>query len=181
MTYYPSRLIERVTEPAGEPLSLAEVKSFLRIDGNDEDTLLGELITTARILAEELTGRSLMTQRWKIAYDNNVPQTISLPYGPLQSVISVSVVSEEEVASAVDSGTYHVNANQRELVFETMPWGHRIEIVIETGYGDESSDVPSAIRQGMLVHVANLYEHRDTMSPPLVSHMLYANYREVRL
>ena len=56
-----------------------------------------------------------------------------------------------------------------------------IEIEYATGFGDLAADVPSSIRQGMLVHVANLYEHRDSMSPPLVSHMLYSKHREVRL
>ncbi|MDG1286684.1 MAG: phage head closure protein [Rickettsiales bacterium] len=39
MTNYPPRRAVLVTPPASEPLTLAEIKLFLRVDGDVEDTL----------------------------------------------------------------------------------------------------------------------------------------------
>jgi len=40
-------------------LELSEVKDFLRVDGDDEDTLITSLIATARELTEEVLRRPL--------------------------------------------------------------------------------------------------------------------------
>lgn len=57
--------LQLVTPPAGEPVSLAEAKQHLRVDGGDDDLLIGSLITAARQAAETKTGRQLITARWK--------------------------------------------------------------------------------------------------------------------
>ena len=38
--------------PAAEPISLADAKAHLRIDGSDEDALLTALIAAARMFVE---------------------------------------------------------------------------------------------------------------------------------
>lgn len=52
-----------VTVPvATEPIVLADAKSYLRIDFSDDDTLIGNLITRVRGIAERVTGRAMATQ-----------------------------------------------------------------------------------------------------------------------
>ena len=50
------------TEPAAEPVTLAELKTFMRIDGSEDDALIESLIVAARELCESYTGRALITQ-----------------------------------------------------------------------------------------------------------------------
>ncbi|MBY0407045.1 MAG: head-tail connector protein, partial [Rickettsiales bacterium] len=54
-----SRLLERATAPVAEPLTLAETKLYLRVSGGDEDALIGDMIASARIMAEQWLRRSL--------------------------------------------------------------------------------------------------------------------------
>lgn len=54
-----------LTPPTLEPVSLAEVKTFLRVDNTDEDEALVADIAAARDWVEERTGLRLMTQTWR--------------------------------------------------------------------------------------------------------------------
>lgn len=177
---YPSRRVSRAVAPAAEPVSLSEAKSFLRIDGTADDALIADFITAARLMAEELTGRSFITQSWKLEYDDAAPHKITLPHGPIQSVTSVNVIAENDAETTLSTDHYYLNARQQ-LVFNEAPCGHRIEIIYVAGYGDAPGDVPTDMAQAMLLHVAHLYEHRDSLNPPLAANLIYRAHREVRL
>ena len=110
MTESLHRYAVRMTPPASEPLSLAEVKTFLRIDGSADDSILTTLIASARIMAEELTGKSLITQSWKLAYDDAVPACVKLIYLPLQAISSVVAINDAEESTTINSTQYQVNA-----------------------------------------------------------------------
>ena len=177
---FKARRVTRLSEPAVEPLSLSEVKTFLRIDHNNEDKLLNDIVKAALIVAEEQTGRSMITQSWRISYDDCPPQALDLTHGPIQSITSVKVIAEDGSETTIDSSHYHVNSVQ-DLIFNTVPSGHQVQIDYVGGFGDAASDVPRDITQAMLMHIAHLYEHRDAMTPPLASQLNYANHRELRL
>lgn len=65
----PIGVYELVTGPASEPVTLAEAKAHARVDIDDDDALLTELITAARQWVEQNTGRCLITQTWRLALD----------------------------------------------------------------------------------------------------------------
>lgn len=61
-------VLERITGPEFEPVTLAEAKRFLRefATVTDNDTDISDLITAAREWAEDFTGRVLIEQTWKL-------------------------------------------------------------------------------------------------------------------
>ena len=63
-----------ITPPAVEPVTIDEVQSFLRIDGDSEDGMLSSLITVARDWAERSSGRSFITQDWEMILDSSANQ-----------------------------------------------------------------------------------------------------------
>lgn len=178
-----SRLLERVTAPVAEPLTLEETKLYLRVDHAQEDALIGDLITSARVTAEHWLRRSLMTQRWRIAFDHGVPDCLWLPMGPVVSVDSVTLVDASGAQTALGSATYRLNAARDRLTVDTAAPALRAEITYSTGYGN-AQDVPAPIRAGLLAHVAQLYDDRgDAPSAALPAQAagLYLPFREVRL
>jgi hypothetical protein len=60
---------QKIIVPATtEPISLADAKAYLRVDFNDEDTVIQQLITRARAYAEMVTHRALATQSIRVQF-----------------------------------------------------------------------------------------------------------------
>lgn len=178
--YRPYQL-ELVIPPEAEPISLEEAKLYLRVDGEDEDTVVTAMVAAARIAAEQHLRRSLMTQNWRLAYDDYLLSETWLPMGRVQSVGAVNLINRDGGSSELDSGSYYLNARRDTLICDATPFSHRIEVVYTSGYGD-AEDVPEPIRQGLFQHIAALYENRSgNISMPEASKMFYAPYRVVRI
>ena len=64
------RSLVRETQPVVEPVSLADAKAHLRIDGEAEDTLVQSLIATARQWAEDYCDRTFVLTRWAMRTDS---------------------------------------------------------------------------------------------------------------
>lgn len=176
-----SRKVARAVAPTTEPISLNDAKAFMRVDGTTDDSLIGDMIVAVRLAAEEALRRSLITQRWRIRYADTLGDQVDLPFGPVQSVVSVTLYDEEGNDMLVDAGLYHVSPSADALVMESRQWAHRVEVIYQAGYGDAASDVPMDIRQGMLVHLLALYEQRDVIAPPVASMQAYGPYVNFQL
>lgn len=176
---YRERLLEEATQPAEEPLSLAEAKLYLRVDGTEEDALITELIIAVRRAAEQYLRRTLVTRRWRLVYDGYAPEVARLPMGRVSSVVSVTEIAEGGATTSVDSALYALNAARTALCFSACILAHQVEILYEAGYPDAAT-VPSSFKQGMLAHLAELYDGRSSASGlPEASVALYRPYREV--
>lgn len=64
------RSLVRATEPAHNPVTLAEAKSHLRIDSNDENALISTLITAATRWVEDYLDRTLCHTQWTMRLDS---------------------------------------------------------------------------------------------------------------
>ncbi|MFO1243110.1 MAG: head-tail connector protein [Rickettsiales bacterium] len=176
MAYVPSRRLERVVLPATEPLTLAEAKLYLRVDGSSEDTLITQLITAARETAEAYLRRSLITQQWKLTYEEYFPQRTYLSMGPVTSIVRVSKKTKAGAVTDVSTAAYYLGVPDQ-LVLTEVVAENTVEVVYGAGYGT-SSDVPQAIRQGMLAHIAAMYDGRsEATALPESSKALYQPYR----
>lgn len=64
------RSLVRASEPASNPVTLAEAKLHLRIDNSDDDTLIGNLITAATRWAEDYCDRTFCQTQWQMRLDS---------------------------------------------------------------------------------------------------------------
>lgn len=174
-------VLERTTAPASEPVTLAEVKSFLRVTLNTEDSVITRLIASAREAAELYLKRSLITQQWTLWCDEFVPTIVYLPMSPVQSIASVTIIAKDLTETIISSNGYRLNAGKRHICFDTPVLGHAVEIVYLAGYGDSVSDVPEAITQGIMHHVANMFENRADSGIPRTALSLYTPYRIIEV
>lgn len=94
-----------------EPVCVAEVKHLIRIDHNDDDTMIAALITTARQWVEEYCYRAIFTQTRALKRDCFPGcDVITLARAPLASVTSIVYTD-----AAGDSQTFAAASYQTDI------------------------------------------------------------------
>jgi uncharacterized phiE125 gp8 family phage protein len=184
-----------LTPPAIEPVSLSEAKDFLRILADDEDELLGTLITAARLMVEAASGRMLIEQSWRIVLDA-WPRggEIRLPLSPVRSIAAARVHDGEGAVEAVAPAALALVAGSDPpliAVSGPVPAPGRprapIEIDLVAGFGATRDTVPAPLRQAVLRLACRWFEHRgdvvsrDAARLPAEIAALVAPYRRARL
>jgi uncharacterized phiE125 gp8 family phage protein len=184
-----------LTPPAIEPVSLSEAKDFLRIIADDEDELLGTLITAARLMIEAASGRLLIEQAWRIVLDA-WPQggEIRLPLSPLRSLAAARVHPAAGAAEPVaPSSLTLVEGSDPPLIRVAGPVPvpgrarSSIEVDLIAGFGATRDTVPAPLRQAVLRLACRWFEHRgdvvsrDAMRLPAEIAAFVAPFRRVRL
>lgn len=104
--------LKLITPPSGEILTLAEAKSFLRVDHSDDDALIGTLIKAARLRIEGPEGKlnaAFLTQTWDLILDSFPPNEIMLPLHPVQSVDEIVYFDDDGVETTQDPSSYYLD------------------------------------------------------------------------
>lgn len=179
--------LQLVTPPAGEPVSLAEAKQHLRVDGGDDDLLIGSLIVAARQAAETKTGRQLITARWKLVLDafpgplmqsasgasfSLLGHAILLAKCPVQSAVSIEYLDMNGTTQVMPASDYVLDAACEPARLTpafgktwppTLPQMGAVSVTFDAGYGTASA-VPEGLKSWIKLRVGSLYGHREEMS-----------------
>ena len=162
-----------VTAPTVEPVTLAEAKTHLRVDGTDDDTLISALITAAREHVDGRDGwlgRALCTQTWDCHYDVFPDDgLLYLPVAPVQSVTSVKYVDPDGVQQTFSSANYALGADldwsPRVILGWDKSWPsvravpEAVTVRVVAGY----ASVPRPICQALLLLIGHWHEHREAV------------------
>ena len=189
-----------ITPATLKALTVQEVKDYLRVDSNAEDTLLGVLIDASTQMAESYLGRFLLTTVIEEFYDffpvyktgvdpfHGDRNIIFLSRGPVQSVASVKYIDgngHEQTVTASDYRTDLVSEPSRIMPNEgwlgTKDTVNAVIIRYTCGY-TQASDVPANIKMAMLLMIGEMYEKRvDSVHRlPTASEYLMNPYRVFR-
>lgn len=179
--------------PGKEPVTLADVKAFLRIESSEEDDLLKHLIKTARLAVEAFTARSLIHQTWRFTVnagfcmtksDNGFltgnhrrhDQGIELPRSPFVELLSCPKLIEPYRQCELKDYRLDTAGRVAKLYFgKTLSLeasrNSMIQIDFKAGYGLHYKDIPESLQHGILMMVAELFEKRvssnDNQAVPL--------------
>ena len=156
--------------PASEPVTVAEAKAHMRIDGTVEDVLIASLIVTSRLHVEAALDLALINQSWTLILDRWPPgPEVDIPLAPLQAVNAVKVKNSAGVPSTVSPTNYLVDLASKppRIVWNNaaradpgVPAGG-IEIEFAAGFGASAANVPAPLKHAVLMLTAHWYEHRD--------------------
>jgi len=158
-----------LTPSAGEPLSIAEAKQFLRVEHDGDDALIAALIAAARNVVEVTTRRVLVSQTWRVVLDRwPASGRIVSPVNPLRTLEAARVFAADGTPVALDVDAFTLNtasvpgviAFGRANVAEPGRALAGIELDVTAGYGD-AEDVPAPLVQAIRLLLARAYEHRE--------------------
>lgn len=163
------------TAPATEPVTLAQVKEYLKLDSayTDEDTLLNTLIASARIFIENRIGRSIISQvRTQYMDEFGFCDEIGLLFGPLISVGDLTVKSVKyydtnDTLQTISSSDYWIDSTSdipRIVIKNSWPSiksrPNAVQIEFNAGYATTEAGVPKDIKDAMFYYIAQRYENR---------------------
>ncbi len=180
------------TGPSVEPVTLAEAKSHLRIDIDDDDTDISAFIVAARIYVEKQLNKQLITATytWRVDTFPLGVQPFVLPYPvfPLQTVTSINYIDVSGDSQLLATSVYNVNVDDEPaeitLKFDqTWPdirtQDNAVTLVLVAGYGDAGSDVPEYLEVAIKQLVGHWYENREATIVGTVSRPIPLGIRSI--
>jgi len=177
-----SSALRLVTPPTSEPLTLAQAKSFLRIEHTADDDAITRSISSARTFAEHYLRLALLPQTWEYARANPESCTLRLSFGPAQSITSVTLVAADGTSTTMNAANYRLSVDGFAVIFLNVPTAENVVVRFVASTAATAADVPAPILQGMLHHIAVMMETRDGAAPlPMQSVACYQPYRRVSL
>ncbi len=164
----------KVVNPPAIEMDLATVKSYLRIDFTDDDTLITTLIQSARERAEQYCNRAFITQTLEAYYDK-IERSFSLPRAPIQTVSNVMLVYLNETSVLTANADYFILGNQDKWITITattynLPPGfspgddisrYHLDVTYTAGYGSSYANVPMGIQEAIMKMTGAAYELRE--------------------
>jgi len=202
---YNRRTVSIITPPASPPVSVAEVKGMLVLTGTEDDNLIAAFIEAATDAARQYLRRSIVTETLELRMDGfpghgdeavvalgpgmhtahypslvNWGGKIDLPFGPVQSVVSITTWNRANVDEVFDADNYELGQDDVYLnEGRTWPVNLRHRNAVAVRYVSGYDPVPEAVRQGIKQHVLAMYECREGCEMPPACRAIFAGYRRV--
>ena len=112
-----SSSLRLVTAPASEPMTLASAKLFLRIEHAADDEVVTRAIIAARQAAEQYLKTALLPQTWDYTKANLCGLTVTLPFGPAQSIAFVTLTNEAGISTVMSAANYRLSVDGFRVIF----------------------------------------------------------------
>lgn len=147
-----------------EPVTVAEMKNFLRLDGfedddesgemdfTSDDELIAELITASREGIEKWCGISIVRHRWQVLLTNE-NGSIELPYSNNMTLVSIKNCEDEDI----ETDDYTIRGTS--FKYLSKPYYENMTLVYDAGYDEDK--VPKRLKQAIMRDVAYHYENRN--------------------
>lgn len=177
-----------ITTPATVfPVTTADAKAHLRVDGTDEDTYIGELVKAATGHVEAYCGRSYSAQTLTLYLDAFAPEILLLR-GPVAAVSSVKYYDASGILQTVATSVYQADIYGDPATItlkdgQSWPETQARKNAVEIAYTVGSATVPDAVKMAIKLLLAHWFENREASSTQTLTDIphgvaaLLANHR----
>jgi uncharacterized phiE125 gp8 family phage protein len=187
--------VTELTPVPPEALPVAELGERLRLATGlapdpGQEALLAGLLRSAMAAIEARTGKAIVRRMFRLtvaAWRDLGEQ--ALPVAPVATVAALRIVDRAEVAVEADADGWRLIPDPHRpllrsvgFTLPTIPVGGRAEIDFTAGYGASWAEVPSDLRQAVLMLAATFHDTPASgVGIPESVAALVAPYRHVRL
>jgi hypothetical protein len=201
--------VRSVVAPSGVAVSLADVKAWIIDPPAADDALIQSLINTSVEMVKQHLGVSLLTETLELRLDGfpghedeallalgpgvhtgslsyllNGTGEIELPFGPVQSVVSIKAYLRDNSEVTVDPAIYSLDGQGwRIYLNDSQIWPvelrdrDAVRVQYVAGYG--AGNIPLPILQAIKQHVLVMYEARSGCELPGGSVALLSPYKRL--
>lgn len=159
-----------------EPVSLDEAKRQCFVTGNDDDGHIARLIVVSREYAEKELWRAITPASY-LAFSDEFPSEIELPYPPLISVDSIQYINTAGTLTTLDASEYEVDdLGDPARIKPVDSWPelsstkyNAVRVTYKAGYIDNvdadnpKNTAPDSIRHAILMMVKHFYDNPEAV------------------
>jgi uncharacterized phiE125 gp8 family phage protein len=155
----------KTTTPVSvEPITLAQAKAQVRVQGTEDDTFIERLITTARDHVEKVCGQYFATRTIEV-YCDSFCDLARIETVPVSEDVVISYQDIDGAPQDVDEDLYELRADGLDaaLVLKAgQSWpakqpGSRVKMTAEVGEGTP----PPSVIHAMMLLIGAWYENRE--------------------
>ncbi len=159
-------------EEETEPVLLEEAKAWCRIDVDDDDNIIEELITAARIICEQYTNISFIPRTVTARLKNELGG-IYLPYGPVVTEDDDPVVFTDDEGAEQAEDTYKVVGVQFKAI--KTPFTE-----MTATYSAGFTTLPASLKEALLNQIDYMYSFRGSDRSAKISSNALEDLNKVR-
>ena len=163
--------VVRAEAPASEPLTVEEVKDFLRVTDDSEDSLIASLITVARESLETQTSQVFAESTFTASF-GRFHQILELTRGPIASVQAVRYRDEHDAEHTLPAGEWKLERHgtgigkiylTQEFSGPSLSDDRLLPVTVEfrAGYGADPGDLPETLRHAVRYLVSHYFDQRS--------------------
>ena len=160
--------------------SLADVKNYMRIEGDYDDGLISSLIEAAIVAAENFTKMSIISRRVEFTCNIRNRQEFNLRYRPITQLVKIIVVTAGK-ETTLSNEQYFLDTDHS-ILFLNQRFPDEM-LLVEYLAGFDQGNIPQSIRHGILMHIAEMYDRERQDAPFLSTEIknLYLPYRQLKI
>ena len=160
------RVQDRDTTSPLDVISVADAKTYMRVDHSADDALIEDLIVAANAQVEAMANtkvRALNAYAYLDDFRNS-----DFPVGPVVSIGLVEYKASGDTYTTLDTSKYwfSLTSHPARIEFDAYPDLEdealdRVRISFEYGFDNVNHMRPSQYKQAVLILVTHLYENRS--------------------
>jgi hypothetical protein len=203
---YNRHTVAIITQPATFGVTTADMEAFLNLGAGQDTALLQSFIEASYDAIRQYIKRSIITETLELRMDgfpgyddareiglgpgvhtvsipwltNSDARAITLPFGPVASIVSVTTFARDNSSAVFDAANYRADASRLFLnESATWPINLRDRDAVAIRYVSGEATPPKAIIQAIKQHVAVMYECREGCEMPAACKAILQPYRRL--
>jgi uncharacterized phiE125 gp8 family phage protein len=143
------------------PISVADFKTYAKVDTSADDALIELMIRSVKDSGENTTRLTWFTKTIVAEWESHA-RSVDLPIGPHLSIVKVEQY-EDGVYTTLTTDDYTVTGEDF-LTLHFDDWGYGLRVEFTAGYGASAANLPDDLKLGVYKATLSAYEDRQNLA-----------------